>query len=106
MDAFSVSLGLGMQPLRLKRIFIIGLIFGVYHIVFPVLGMFIGHLVSDNIGHYTTLASGVLLIFICYHMFLTDFSVHILQKLRFFNYINIFIFTLIILFSIIVFSVI
>src|SRR5690625_809163 len=94
MDAFSVSLGLGMQPLRLKRIFIIGFIFGVFHIVFPVLGMFIGYLVSDNIGHYTTFASGVLLICIGSHMFFSAFTEHLPQNKRSFKYTNIGILTL------------
>jgi len=64
MDVFSVSLGLGMQQLRLKRIAFIGVVFGIFHIIFPLIGMILGTFISHQVGHFATLAAGLLLFFI------------------------------------------
>ena len=53
LDAFSVSLGLGLQWFRLKRIALIGLIIGLCHMVLPLTGMVIGHVLSSQIGGLT-----------------------------------------------------
>lgn len=74
MDAFSISLGLGMRILRLKRIVIIGLVFGFFHVLFPFAGMILGKILSDRIGELTTLAGGLLLVAIGTHMFLIVFT--------------------------------
>lgn len=68
MDSFSISLGMGMQQLRLKRIAIIGLVFGIFHIFIPFSGIIVGKMLSSRIGHYTTLAGGLLLVGIGLHM--------------------------------------
>lgn len=68
MDAFSVSLGLGMQRPRLKRIATIGLVIGCFHILFPFIGILLGKAISNQIGHYTALAGGLLLVGIGTHM--------------------------------------
>lgn len=73
MDAFSVSLGLGMQKLRFKRIIIIGLVIGFFHIMFPLLGMSFGKILSEKIGNFTTFSGGFLLIIIGAHMFFSAF---------------------------------
>ncbi|MGM8364771.1 manganese efflux pump MntP [Virgibacillus sp. W0181] len=74
MDAFSVSLGLGMKRPRLKRIAMIGLLIGMLHIIFPFVGILLGKAISGTIGHYATLAGGLLLIGIGSHMFFSAFS--------------------------------
>lgn len=74
MDAFSVSLGLGMQHLRLKRIALIGITFGLFHVGIPFLGIVIGKVVSTQIGHITTLVGGLLLIAIGSQMILNAFN--------------------------------
>lgn len=74
MDAFSVSLGAGMQQLRLKRIAIIGVIFGLFHLILPLLGMMIGQFISTSIGHFALLASGLLLIAVGVQMILAAFN--------------------------------
>ncbi|MBY7144737.1 manganese efflux pump [Virgibacillus sp. NKC19-3] len=61
LDAFSVSLGLGMQQLRLKRIAFVGLIIGLFHIIMPFSGIILGQAISTQIGNLTTLAGGLLL---------------------------------------------
>lgn len=73
MDAFSVSLGLGMQQLRLKRIAIIGVIIGLAHMLMPFIGMLLGLFISTRIGHYTVLVGGLLLAGIGAHMIFNAF---------------------------------
>ena len=74
LDAFSVSLGLGMQRLRLKTIAFIGIIIGIFHIIMPFIGIILGHVISEQIGHYTTLAGGLLLFGIGAQMFFSAFN--------------------------------
>lgn len=74
MDAFSVSLGIGMQKVRLKYIAFIGMIFGAFHIVMPAMGMILGQMISNQIGHYTALVGGALLVVIGVHMLLSAFN--------------------------------
>lgn len=74
MDAFSVSLGMGMQQLRLKKVMEIGLIFGFFHILFPFVGIIIGKLLSIKIGYIATLISGLILVGIGVQMILTAFN--------------------------------
>ncbi len=73
MDAFSISLGLGMNKMRLKRIAVIGLVIGSFHMIFPMVGMLLGHALSEQVGQWTALASGILLFFIGAHMFFSAF---------------------------------
>ncbi|MCZ0703657.1 putative Mn2+ efflux pump MntP [Natronobacillus azotifigens] len=70
MDAFSVGLGIGMQMLRLKRIFLIGLIVGLFHILMPLIGVILGTILSTKIENFTDLASGLLLFGLGIHMIL------------------------------------
>lgn len=62
MDAFSASLGIGMAPIRLKRIFYIGIIIGSFHIILPLLGIIAGRFVTDTFGTIASLIGGLLLI--------------------------------------------
>src|SRR5699024_10879512 len=73
MDAFSVSLGLGMRQLRLKRIAFIGVIIGLAHIIMPFIGFFLGLFISAQIGQYTILVGGLLLTGIGVHMIFSAF---------------------------------
>lgn len=74
MDAFSVSLGLGMQQLRLKRILYVGIIIGVAHLIMPLIGIVVGIFISAGIGHYTILVGGLLLTGIGAHMIFSAFQ--------------------------------
>ncbi|WP_087973639.1 manganese efflux pump MntP family protein [Oceanobacillus rekensis] len=74
MDAFSISLGMGMQQIRLKQIAIIGMVIGFFHIIMPFMGILLGKAISSQIGELTTLAGGVLLFIIGAQMFFSAFN--------------------------------
>lgn len=68
MDAFSVSVSLGMQNVRLKGFIIMGSVVGLFHITFPFIGMMIGQYISQKATFITELTGGFILIFIGTHM--------------------------------------
>ncbi|MGE7888616.1 manganese efflux pump MntP family protein [Bacillus cereus] len=76
MDAFSVSLGMGMMPLKLRQILYIGMTIGIFHIIMPFIGMVIGSFLSERFGHITHVAGAILLIglgfYIVYSSILDD----------------------------------
>lgn len=74
MDAFSVSLGMGMQFLRLKRIAFIGVIIGIFHVIMPFIGIFLGQVISAKVGHLTALSGGLLLFAIGAQMVFSAFN--------------------------------
>ncbi|MBS4206803.1 manganese efflux pump MntP family protein [Bacillus sp. FJAT-50079] len=74
MDAFSISLGMGIYQLRLRQIFYIGLIVGFFHVVMPLLGIFAGYLLSGTFGRITDYIGGCLLIIIGVQMIISVFQ--------------------------------
>lgn len=62
MDAFSLSVGMGMIGLRYKHIFKIGLIIGLFHVIMPFLGVIIGRFLSQYFGMITIMIGGCLLL--------------------------------------------
>lgn len=68
LDGFSVCLSLGLQNLRLKRIFFIGLLIGIFHMVLPFIGFFIGHLLSLTWENIASLLGGSILVFLGLYM--------------------------------------
>lgn len=80
MDAFSVSLGMGMQLIRLKRIAFIGIVIGVFHIIMPFIGIVLGKAISGQIGHITVFIGSLLLIVIGLQMFFSAFN-HDVKKI-------------------------
>lgn len=75
MDAFSVSLSLGMQNLRLRSIAKIGLVIGLLHIALPFLGIIIGQYVSGRVNFITELTGGFILIIVGAHMLFSAFQI-------------------------------
>ncbi|QAS53296.1 manganese efflux pump MntP [Halobacillus litoralis] len=61
LDAFSVSLGMGLQAVRLKHAFVAGIVIGVFHIFMPGLGILLGKWLSVSASEWATLAGGVML---------------------------------------------
>ncbi|ENH97983.1 hypothetical protein J416_02701 [Gracilibacillus halophilus YIM-C55.5] len=74
MDAFSVGLGMGMQALRLKRMFIIGITVGLFHVLMPFLGLVLGAFISHRLEGIAILAAGLLLCAIGVQMMLQTFQ--------------------------------
>ncbi|NMD70062.1 hypothetical protein HHO41_07150 [Bacillus sp. DNRA2] len=62
MDAFSVGLGMGMIRLKLKQIFKIGVMIGLFHVWMPLLGIIAGRFLSDKFGQFAGYAGGLLLL--------------------------------------------
>ncbi|MCM3398843.1 manganese efflux pump MntP family protein [Oceanobacillus profundus] len=82
MDAFSISLGIGLVKLRLKRIALVSMTIGVFHIIMPFFGIMLGKVISEQIGNLTTLASGALLFGIGAQMFFSAFSHEVQKRMR------------------------
>lgn len=61
MDAFSISLGMGIYHIRLKQIFLIGLSVGFFHVLMPLIGIITGNLISGTFGAITMYIGGGLL---------------------------------------------
>lgn len=76
LDAFSVCLGIGLQPLRLKRIASIGLSIGFFHMLMPLLGILIGSLLVESITHLAELLSGLLLFGLGAYMIFQTFAIN------------------------------
>ncbi|WP_182200756.1 manganese efflux pump MntP family protein [Paraliobacillus salinarum] len=74
MDAFSVGLGMGLQLLRLKRIFFIGITVGIFHVVMPFIGMVVGRLISTQLEGAAIIVAGLLLFGLGIHMMLQVFQ--------------------------------
>lgn len=74
MDAFSVSLGIGMNRLRLRRIFQLGLTVGLFHILMPLAGSIFGKFLSEHLGVLAVYSGGILLVFIGIQMVLSSFK--------------------------------
>lgn len=74
MDSFSFSLSIGLQFIRLKRIFIIGLVFGAFHVLLPFVGVVVGQFISLKLEHITTFISGIILVFIGSYMVFSAFQ--------------------------------
>ncbi|GAB6420275.1 manganese efflux pump MntP family protein [Bacillus luti] len=62
MDAFSVSLGMGMMTLKLRQILYIGMTIGIFHIIMPFVGMVLGRFLSEKYGDIAHFAGAILLI--------------------------------------------
>lgn len=68
MDAFSMSIGLGMRGIRLLHVVKISIMNGLFHIIMPFLGMIVGRFLSSFMGDIAVTIGGVLLIFFGFHM--------------------------------------
>ena len=74
MDAFSVSLGMGMYKLRFRQIFTIGVTIGIFHIIMPLLGIITGRFLSAQFGEIATYIGGGLLLILGVQMIWSSLS--------------------------------
>lgn len=68
MDAFSIGLGIGMKGIRLLDMIKISVVIGLFHVIMPLMGMFVGSYVSTLLGNVAVLCGGALLIILGMHM--------------------------------------
>lgn len=62
MDAFSVSLGVGMHMKRFKYVAIFVVLIGLFHVIMPVVGVIVGQLVYDHFTPIATTIGGILVL--------------------------------------------
>lgn len=74
MDAFSVSLSIGLQNIRLKRVVLLGIFIGGFHCLLPFIGIVLGNFISLKMEVFATIVGGVLLVFIGLFMFFSAFA--------------------------------
>lgn len=68
MDGFSVSLSIGLQNIRLKRVATIGFTIGLFHVILPFIGIIVGKYLSMKVEYITSIAGGFLLVLIGSYM--------------------------------------
>ncbi|MEF3305103.1 manganese efflux pump MntP [Paenibacillus sp. GYB003] len=68
MDAFSLGIGIGLRGIRLLDILKISFVIGLFHILMPLIGMFMGHYVGTLLGNVATITGGALLVLLGAHM--------------------------------------
>lgn len=68
MDALSLGIGIGLKGVRLLDVAKIGLVIAAFHVIMPLLGIFMGHYVSTLLGDVATVTGGWLLIILGSHM--------------------------------------
>lgn len=74
MDAFSVSLSIGLQNIRLKRVVLLGMMIGLFHCLLPFIGIIIGNILSLKLEVVATMVGGLLLVAIGFYMFYAAFT--------------------------------
>ncbi|UMZ75273.1 manganese efflux pump MntP family protein [Natranaerofaba carboxydovora] len=68
-DAFSVSLGVGTtKTLRLQRIGKIALLIGAFHVIMPLIGIYLGSFLAGFLEEIGDFIAGAILIFLGYKM--------------------------------------
>lgn len=68
LDAFSLGIGIGMKGVRWLDIIKISFMIGIFHVLMPLMGMFMGQYVSLLLGNVAIAAGGCLLILLGSHM--------------------------------------
>ncbi|MFD2615488.1 manganese efflux pump MntP [Paenibacillus gansuensis] len=68
MDAFSLGIGIGLKGVRKLDILKISTVIGIFHIIMPLMGMFMGQYMSSILGEVATSAGGGLLLLLGGHM--------------------------------------
>lgn len=68
MDAFSLGIGIGLRGIRIWDIMKISLVIGLFHVIMPLMGMFMGQYFGLLLGNVATITGGVLLVLLGAHM--------------------------------------
>ena len=73
-DAFSLGIGIGMKGFRYRQMLALSVIIGVMHMLFPIIGIYAGKLMSGMLGILATYIAGGVLIFLGINMILNAFG--------------------------------
>ena len=73
MDAFSLGVGIGMKGIRLLHVLQMSLLIAIFHMLMPLLGLWMGSYVGHLLGQVTTYAAGGLLVLLGGHMVYNSF---------------------------------
>ena len=73
MDAFSLGIGIGLRGIRLLNILKISFVIGLFHVIMPLIGIFMGHYIGGLLGGLATMVGGVLLVLLGTHMIISSF---------------------------------
>lgn len=73
MDAFSLGIGIGLRGIRLLDVLKISVVIGLFHILMPLTGMFMGQYVSTLLGDVAVVTGGGMLILLGAHMVYSAF---------------------------------
>ncbi len=74
MDAFSLSIGMGLLGLRYRNIVIIGSVVGIFHVWMPLIGLVLGKILSQYIGIFAFVVGGSLLVILGAQMIFSTFQ--------------------------------
>jgi putative Mn2+ efflux pump MntP len=70
-DAFTLGMGVAFKGVRLKWVMALSITVGLFHTLFPLIGMIVGHYIGAVLGQAATFAGGSLLILLGVHMIYT-----------------------------------
>ncbi len=85
LDAFSVSLTIGLFHIRLRKVLFVSSLIGFFHMVFPLIGMIIGHFLSIKLPFITSAAGGFLLTFIGIYIIISTFNSQVEKQIKITN---------------------
>lgn len=68
LDALSLGIGIGMKGIRKLDILKLSFVIALFHMLMPLMGMFMGGYVSSLLGGVATKAGGALLLLLGFHM--------------------------------------
>ncbi|PYI51121.1 manganese efflux pump MntP family protein [Paenibacillus flagellatus] len=74
MDAFSLGIGIGLRGIRLLDVLKVSFVIGLFHVLMPLMGMFMGQYVGALLGNVATLTGGALLVLLGGHMIFSSFK--------------------------------
>lgn len=74
MDAFSLSVGVGMVGVRVREIIKVSITIGLFHVAMPVIGITLGGYLSDLVDGIAVTIGGAVLMLIGLHMLWNGFS--------------------------------
>ena len=73
MDAFSLGIGIGIRCIRLLAVAKISMLIGLFHVIMPLMGMFMGQYVSTLLDDVAVSIGGGLLVLLGSHMIYNSF---------------------------------